>query len=497
MAKPATVGRRAGLRTASVVALLVAVAATLASAWIIHMAVRDQEHRLLKERTDEVGLVLTSGLSAIPAALSAQGGILQATSESPAAYQRAAARAVAAGPGQLTFAWLRPAASGDGYVVIAAAGDGLLAGDVITDSRTRTFDQAMHSAQVVATPLFSPDRLLGFALGPPAAPAGSVLYRESVLGPLKAPRQAGTAPFSELDVAIYATPTVQPAQVLASTTSDLPLRDGVRNQPLPAGDSDWLLSVQARGPLVGSVATYAPWVTLAGGLLGSLLIVLVIEIAARRRDAALALYASEHQAAETLQRSLLPQLPTLPGLDLGARYLASGVGQQVGGDWFDVFPLGGGRVGLAVGDVIGHDLEAASAMAQIRSALRAYAIHGDSPMSVMTQTTSSTPSTSPSSSPSSTASWTPATPEGDRLLSYTNAGHLPPLLRHPDGPVDALSGGSSVVIGAPTTDPYTQAEQWIAPGSTLVFHRRPRRSTRALTGRCTRAVVRHDRPARR
>ena len=328
----------------------------------------------------------------------------------------------------------------------------------------------MHSAQVVATPVFSPDRLLGFALGPPAAPAGSVLYRESVLGPLKAPRQAGTAPFSELDVAIYATPTVQPAQVLASTTSDLPLRDGVRNQPLPAGDSDWLLSVQAKGPLVGSVATYASWVTLAGGLLGSLLIALVIEIAARRRDAALALYASEHQAAETLQRSLLPQLPTLPGLDLAARYLASGVGQQVGGDWFDVFPLGGGRVGLAVGDVIGHDLEAASAMAQIRSALRAYAIHGDSPMSVMTQLDHLVDTFNLTQLVTVVYGvLDPATPEGDRLLSYSNAGHLPPLLRHPDGRVDALSGGSSVVIGAPTTDPYTQAEQWIAPGSTLVL----------------------------
>lgn len=176
---------------------------------------------------------------------------------------------------------------------------------------------------------------------------------------------------------------MQPAQVLASTTSDLPLRDGNRNQPLSAGDSHWLLSVKAKGPLVGTVATYAPWMTLAGGLLGSLLIATVIETAARRRDAALALYASEHQAAETLQRSLLPQLPTLPGLNLAARYLASGVGQQVGGDWFDVFPLSGGRVGLAVGDVIGHDLAAASAMAQIRSALRAYAIHGDSPASVI------------------------------------------------------------------------------------------------------------------
>ena len=384
MARLAMTGRRSPLRTASGVALLVALVATVAGAWIIHVVVRDQEHRLLKERTGELSLVFTSAISAIPATLSTQGGILQATNDSLAAYERAAVSAVAAGNGNLTYAWLRPATSGPGYVVVAAAGNGLHKGDTITDSRTRTFDRAMHTEQMVATRVVGPKRLLGFALGPPAAPAGSVLYRETALGPLKPPQQAGTAPFSELDVALYGTPTVTRSQVLTSTTADLPLRGGVRNQPLAAGDSKWLLSVRARSPLVGSIATKATWVTLAFGLVGALLIGAVIETAARRRDAALALYASEHQAAETLQRSLLPQLPTLPGLDLAARYLASGIGQEVGGDWFDVFPVSGGRVGIAVGDVIGHDLAAASAMGQIRAALRAYALNGDSPVDVIT-----------------------------------------------------------------------------------------------------------------
>ena len=70
------------------------------------------------------------------------------------------------------------------------------------------------------------------------------------------------------------------------------------------------------------------------------------------------LLARERGVAETLQHSLLPdRLPDLPGLRLAARYRPGAVGTQVGGDWYDVVPLPGGRVGLVMGDVVGHDLQ--------------------------------------------------------------------------------------------------------------------------------------------
>jgi serine phosphatase RsbU (regulator of sigma subunit) len=206
------------------------------------------------------------------------------------------------------------------------------------------------------------------------------------------------------------------------------------------------------------------------GVLGSLLIAAVIESAARRRDAALALYAGEHQVAETLQRSLLPQLPDLPGLDLAARYLASGSGQMVGGDWFDVFPVRGGRVGLAVGDVIGHDLAAASAMAQIRATLRAYAVDGDPPVTVITRLDHLVDTFAVTQLVTVMYGvLEPPAPDGSRLLRWTNAGHLQPLLRLPSGQVEPLVGGDSVVIGAPIAVTHAQAERVIAPGSTLVL----------------------------
>jgi serine phosphatase RsbU (regulator of sigma subunit) len=211
-------------------------------------------------------------------------------------------------------------------------------------------------------------------------------------------------------------------------------------------------------------------VVLIIGIIGSALVAAVIETVARRRDAALALYASEHEAAETLQRRLLPQLPTIGGLSLAARYLAGGNGQQVGGDWFDAFPVAGGRVGLVIGDVIGHDLAAASAMSQVRAALRAYAVDGDAPCEVVNRldhlvtvlglTQLVTMVYGVLEEPES---------DGSRMFRYTNAGHLAPLLRHPDGRVESLDDGASILIGAPTDVDHSEGERQLPAGSTLLL----------------------------
>jgi serine phosphatase RsbU (regulator of sigma subunit) len=450
--------------------LLLLVLVTVAGTWETRAIVHDQGNRLLRERTAEVGLVLTSAINAIPATLDTQGQILRATGGSRAAYEKSAAASVAAGPGHLTFAWLRPEPAGHGYVVLASAGTGLRTGEVVADARVRAFATATTSKEFAATRVLGPDRKLGFAVGSPIAPAGTILYRESALGPVSAPRQAATAPFAELDVVLYDTPTVQPGQVLTSTTGHVPLHGDVRNEPLAAGATPWLLSVKARRPLVGSVARDAPWVVLGAGLLVALLVASIIEAASRRRDSALALYESEHHVAETLQRSLLPQLPDISGLTLAARYLAAGTGQEVGGDWFDAFPITGGRVGIVIGDVIGHDLRAASAMAQVRAALRAYAVDGDAPAAVLNRLDHLV----------DTFDLTqlvtviygvlePAAEDGSRILRYANAGHLPPLILTAGGEVSALTGGASVVIGAPIPIEHAQAEQRLEPGSTLLL----------------------------
>ncbi len=91
----------------------------------------------------------------------------------------------------------------------------------------------------------------------------------------------------------------------------------------------------------------------------------------------------ERAAAAALQRSLIPdRLPSIPGLELAGRYLPAGAG-GVGGDWYDVFLLPTGRVGVVMGDVLGRGLRAAVVMGRLRSALRAYALEAAEPGEVL------------------------------------------------------------------------------------------------------------------
>ncbi|MGW0465066.1 ATP-binding SpoIIE family protein phosphatase [Streptomyces sp. NPDC003027] len=105
---------------------------------------------------------------------------------------------------------------------------------------------------------------------------------------------------------------------------------------------------------------------------------------------------SERELSLGLQRTMMPVLgPGIPGLHVAARYVPTGGGLQVGGDWYDMIPLpggtsraaghGGGRIALVIGDVQGHDVRAAGLMGQLRIALRAYASEGHRPDAVLSR----------------------------------------------------------------------------------------------------------------
>ncbi|MFF7331682.1 SpoIIE family protein phosphatase [Streptomyces sp. NPDC008150] len=96
-----------------------------------------------------------------------------------------------------------------------------------------------------------------------------------------------------------------------------------------------------------------------------------------------ALYEQQKHIALTLQRSLMGTPPAVAGLATASRYLPATQGAGVGGDWFDLVPLGGGRVGVLVGDVMGRGLEAAAVMGQLRSAAHALAQTGMQPQQLM------------------------------------------------------------------------------------------------------------------
>ncbi|MEV8531334.1 SpoIIE family protein phosphatase [Streptomyces sp. NPDC051211] len=92
----------------------------------------------------------------------------------------------------------------------------------------------------------------------------------------------------------------------------------------------------------------------------------------------------EHDLAEGLQQAMLPRrIPSVPGAQIAVRYRSARMGRDIGGDWYDVIQLPGGRVGAVIGDVQGHDTHAAAVMGQLRIVLRAYAAEGHAPGTVM------------------------------------------------------------------------------------------------------------------
>ena len=429
----------------------------------------DQEGRLLVQRANEVSLVLETSIGSLEATMTGLGRV--ARDGGTAFFMKEAGEAVAAGPGRLSFALLRP--SRGSYIVVAGAGRGLSVGERAPGPVAAVLAAALKGRDLVATPVLGSgaNRLLGFALGGPAVPSGMVIYRQSVLGPVRAPREAGTAPFRELSVVLYAASRPVPEQVVVTTTKEMPLAGRVRYLAFSVGASHWLLAVSSPQPLVGTLAAWSPWLALTVGLAASALIAATLEQVVRRRDAAVDRYRSEHRIAETLQHRLLPTLAKVRGLDIESRYVAASDSQQVGGDWFDVFDLGGGRTAVVIGDVMGHDIEAAAAMAQVRAALRAYALENDEPAAVLERLARLVDAFDVTGLVTVIYGVLgPPASDGAREFRWANAGHLPPLVRLAHGQVHELADGRSGVIGAPVIEPRGQGQALLTPGSSLVLY---------------------------
>jgi Stage II sporulation protein E (SpoIIE)/GAF domain len=198
--------------------------------------------------------------------------------------------------------------------------------------------------------------------------------------------------------------------------------------------------------------------------------VAVIEELSRRLATGIATveaFAREHTVAETLQHALLPDaLPEVAGLDVAVRYLPATDGVHVGGDWYDVFPLGGDRVALAIGDVVGHSIGSASVMGQIRSLLRAYALEHPAPADVLRRTNAAACQLLPDAVATVFYAVLDLS-TGD--LAYANAGH-PPALVSGKGHVDYLDFASGAMLGVSADTDYTVGHRNLAPGASLLLY---------------------------
>ncbi|WP_425597503.1 SpoIIE family protein phosphatase [Streptomyces tendae] len=184
------------------------------------------------------------------------------------------------------------------------------------------------------------------------------------------------------------------------------------------------------------------------------------------------LYQRQRKVAETMQRHLLPQLPSVPGLEMTARYLPAPHASSVGGDWYDAFALSPDVHALAIGDVVGHDLDAAAGMAQVRNMLRAFAWSQPTadPSAVVKQLDDAVMHIA--EVPMVTMIFGRISRGDDDLwhLRWTNAGHPPPLLITHDGQALYLDDAHGVLLGTGADRPRPDIVTVLPPRATLLLY---------------------------
>jgi serine phosphatase RsbU (regulator of sigma subunit)/anti-sigma regulatory factor (Ser/Thr protein kinase) len=195
----------------------------------------------------------------------------------------------------------------------------------------------------------------------------------------------------------------------------------------------------------------------------------LLQLAADRAALAIeqAVLYEQRRLAEALQRRLLPEhLSGITGLELASRYLPAS-GESLGGDWYDAYMLPGGRIAVCVGDVVGHGLEAAAVMAQLRTAVRAYAADGAEPAGTVERVNRLMWQLGPTAM--TTLVYAVIDPAAESLL-LVNAGHPPPLVIRPDGEADFLPLQGTLALGASPLANYHSVEHAFPTGSTIVLY---------------------------
>jgi PAS domain S-box-containing protein len=205
------------------------------------------------------------------------------------------------------------------------------------------------------------------------------------------------------------------------------------------------------------------------------------------------LFEEERRTALAFQTSLLPKDPPfVDGLEVAYKYVPAkplethgqGIQTQVGGDWYDIIPLSAGRVGIVIGDVEGRGARAAAVMGQLRAALRAFAQDDKSPAEILRRLDDWVRSLGPAAAEEHgfaaadppTVSCTYLVYDAwSRTLSFSNAGHVPPLLirGHDVSQLEILDRGVLLGVrgkGVPGLPTYREENRYLAPGSTLVFY---------------------------
>jgi serine phosphatase RsbU (regulator of sigma subunit) len=209
-----------------------------------------------------------------------------------------------------------------------------------------------------------------------------IVYAESPLPPERRLTVSEGSPLYGLELGLYLGEDVGP-ETLLQATAPTPIGGDTETVTVPFGNTTVTIVGTAPAALAGTLSAALPWIVLGVGTALALAGGLTYELVSRRRVVAerLAaenerLYRQQRGIAGTLQHALLPVVPEICGVEVAARYVAGVDELEVGGDWYDVIARGPGCCVFVVGDISGRGLPAATTMAALRFAVRAYVAEG-------------------------------------------------------------------------------------------------------------------------
>jgi serine phosphatase RsbU (regulator of sigma subunit) len=181
-------------------------------------------------------------------------------------------------------------------------------------------------------------------------------------------------------------------------------------------------------------------------------------------------YDDRRTAAATLQKALLTDLPSHHRVRMAARYLPAHHADDVGGDWYDAVAIDDHRLALVIGDLTGHNIRAAADMSQLRSMLRTLLVdRQESPSAVLRRLEQTSRLLGITSIASVVLAYLDQAADGTYTLTWANAGHPPPLLRHPDGRIDTLTSADPIVGALRHAARHDNTVE-LPPASTLLFY---------------------------
>ncbi len=411
---------------------LLITAAVSWSSWVLN---NHNDNRLLLLQTEQAADVVAAALPDTTTPLASALQLASVTDGSASRFVTYMSSYVGTPTGEFVTATLCRVSGATVERIAALGSDAQLAASSQSTELLRT---ALRSTKLTVGELHSGKReLLAYALALPGTP-----FAVLVAHAIPVDRQASVAKnsaFSQLNYAIFLGASTLPANVLTTSFPALPPKGQTDVKTIPWGDSFLTLEATARGQLGGTLPAQLPWIFAVFGLLLSIASAWITERLVRRRRTAerdstrirelyaelTTLFRQQRATSETLQRALLPRnSPQIPGMEFAVKYEPGAQGLEIGGDWYSIVAIDDAHFVFVIGDVSGHGLSAATVMAELRFTIRAYALEGNSPATILEKCSKQLDVTS-----GHFATVLIGSVNVDRHeITLANAGHLNPLL---------------------------------------------------------------------